>query len=313
MLNRIHFYDTSFFLQLKLQCSTRRNAPQAMARGAAVTDSNSNMFFIPFDSQTVYCYHLQLYRDQWNELPPCPYRNPGLSVINSLTVVGGKKGRNHYTNTLFSWDGKEWKANAFPPMNTARSQPAVVTDGNHVVVAGGCVGGNFETWTTAVEILTLDSHTWTTVKSLPQPFPSITATLCGDHVYVMDWNGSMYRSSLFSLATSVHPKTGATDEETVETDHKVWHTAPNAPQRESTLANLNGRLVSIGGVTGITISNAIHQLQGSRWVNVGFMSVARSECLVAAPEEDIVIVGGFEPTNYGFPTIAVEFGKSVSV
>ena len=281
-----------------------------MARGAVATDSKSRMYFIPFDSRTVYCYQLQLYGDQWNELPPCPYRNPGLTVIHSLTVLGGKKGRNHYTNTLFGWNGKKWRVTAFPPMNTARSQPAVVTDGGHVVVAGGCVGGDYVAWTTAVEILTLDSRTWATVESLPRPLLSITATLCYDDVYVMDWNGSMYRSNLSSLTAFAHPNAGATD---VETGHKVWHTAPNAPERESTLANINGKLISVGGVTGITISNAIHQLRGSKWVTVGFMSVARSECLVAALEEDIVIVGGFEPTNYGLPTIAVELGKNVSV
>ena len=276
-----------------------------MARGAAVAHpSYGYMYFIPFDSQRVYCYKLDV--EQWSELPLCPHRNPGLTVIDDVTVIGGKEvqGDDRYTTALFSWNGRKWEGTTFPPMKTARSQPAVVRAGSHIVVAGGHVGGN-RTWTTAVEVLTLNSLMWATVSSLPKPLSSITATVCSDHVYVMDCNGAIYSSSLHCLTSSIHPITGA---RYVKTNQTVWCAEPNAPERESTLADLSGRLISVGGVTGITINSGVYQLCGREWMKIGIMSVARSECLVAVLEGKVVVLGGFDPIMYGFPTAAVEIG-----
>ena len=61
----------------------------------------------------------------------------------------------------------------------------------------------------------------------------------------------------------------------------------------STAATLCGQLVIIGGKGGGPPVNSIHQLVDGQWVNIGSMSSDRSECLVASPSPDkMVVVGG---------------------
>ena len=73
------------------------------------------------------------------ELPSCPNRNSALAIIDSeLTTVGGLDGggrrtsnrlftlRAGRTNRLFTLRQGKWVI-LYPPMNTARSSPAVVS------------------------------------------------------------------------------------------------------------------------------------------------------------------------------------------
>lgn len=262
-----------------------------MSKGAAVADYKF-AYFISFDSQ-IYCY--QMDADQWSELPPCPYKNPGLVVVQDLTAVGGGDELNNYA-TLFSWNGEEW-VNEYPPMKTARSQPAVVTNGSHLVVAGGWDGHG---WTTAVEVLTLHSLSWSTVSPLPGPLDSIEAALCDDKIYIMAWNGLTYVSALSTLICSSE----------VAAVVDTWQTASPAPVEWSTFVSLHGQILCVGGYVEGKSTSAIHQLYGTEWVVIGSMSVARCMCLATALDERIVVAGGLDPTNYGAltPTSAVEVG-----
>ena len=61
---------------------------------------------------------------QWNELPSSSCRDSALVIIDgSLTTVGGNG--SSYTNKLFTLQQRQW-IEEYPPMNTARSSPAVV-------------------------------------------------------------------------------------------------------------------------------------------------------------------------------------------
>lgn len=223
--------------------------------------------------------------DQWSELPPCPYKNPGLVIVpDFLTTVGGGIGSNNFAS-LFSWNGKEW-VNEYPPMKTARSQPAVVTNGSHLVVAGGWDGDD---WTTAIEVLTLHSLSWSTVSPLPGPLDSIEAALCDDKIYIMAWNGLTYASALSSLICS--------SEVTAVAD--TWQTASPAPVEWSTLISFCGQIMCVGGLVKGKTTAAIYQLYGTEWVVIGSMSVARCMCLVTAQDEEIMVVSGLVPTTYG--------------
>ena len=87
--------------------------------------------------------------DKWEELPQCPYRNSGLVIIDSaLTAVGGWDGS--HINKLVTLRQSQW-VEEYPPMNTARSSPAVVStsDGGHmnvIAIGGGMVvvGGSMQ-------------------------------------------------------------------------------------------------------------------------------------------------------------------------
>ena len=103
-----------------------------MTRGFATTD-HQFAYFTPHNSDSVYRYEWNT--EQWNELPSCPYLNSALVIIDgTVTTVGGG-----YTNKLFTLEQRQW-VEEYPPMNTARSCPAVVsTSGSdYIIVIGGC-------------------------------------------------------------------------------------------------------------------------------------------------------------------------------
>ena len=123
------------------------------------------VFCSPTSSNSVYRY--QLKEDQWNDLPSCPYKNSGLVVIDgSLTAVGGWDG-SHYTNKLSTLRQSRW-VDEYPPMNTERSYPAIVSipDGRHMnVIVIGRLGG--DRLSAAVELYNTGSSTWSQITSLP--------------------------------------------------------------------------------------------------------------------------------------------------
>ena len=226
--------------------------------------------------------------DKWEELPQCPYRNSGLVVIDSgLTAVGGYDVYSQ-TNKLFTLRQSRW-VEEYPPMNTARSSPAVVStsDGGHMnVIAIGGVGdggGLID----AVELFHTGRRSWSRLTSLPQPLAYPSATICGNQLHVIGYDDNGYSCSLQALLSSNQPIRS-------QSRTPTWTPLPRLPVTWSTAATLCGQLVIIGGKRDRSPVNSIHQLVDGQWVNIGSMSSGRSECLVASPSPDkMVVVGGY--------------------
>ena len=153
-----------------------------MVRGSAATHG-STVYCVSFDFYMIYSY--QADQDRWDRHSKCPHRNTALTIINGcLTTIRGRTKTEQTTNKVLSLKGGRWEEEV-PPMVKARWRHAAVSDGHTVVAAGG--------WgESSVEVFTGSS--WSVVAGLPGDLPDITATLCGDLVYVMDWNGRTYRS-----------------------------------------------------------------------------------------------------------------------
>ena len=269
--------------QLTVQCHSQKNAPCVMRRGSAVTDQMMT-YCISRDSNSLYRYTMT--EDKWEELPRCPYRNFGLVVIDSgLTAVGGWDGS--YTNKLFTLRQSQW-VEEYPPINTARSYPAVVStsDGGHmnVIAIGGYGGGG---WIDAVELFHTGRRSWSRLTSLPEPLALPSATICGNQLHVIGNNGDGYSCSLQALLSSNQP-IGS------QSRTPTWTPLPRLPVKHSTAATLCGQLVIIGGKRNWSSVNSIHQLVDGQWVNIGSMSRGRRQCLVASPSPDkMVVVGGY--------------------
>ena len=247
-----------------------------MARGSATTD-NRFAYFTPYSSTSVYRYEQSTAK--WEELPSCRYPDSGLVIIDGkLTAVGGEKWSRNIDKLLTLQQGK-W-VEKYPPMNTARRSPAVVSTSKRecIIVIGGNVGYN--TVTTTVELFHINSRTWYELLALPQPLPFPSATICGDTVYVIGIDNG-YTCSLQPL---------------VDSDQLIlsWNSLPPLPVTDSTAATLCGQLVVIGGRRRDRSSvNSIHQLVDGQWVEIGSMTTGRKMCLVASPSPDkIIIVGG---------------------
>ena len=160
-----------------------KDAPEKMARGAAVVVHENTAYFRPGGSKKVYSYHNILWKEQWSQLPDNPNMYCGLAVIESLlTSIGGAN--NGPTNTLLSLTGeymkKQW-SEIFPPMPTPRKSVACITTEQSLVVVGGKGSGGV---LDIVEVMNINTKQWTTVSPLPQKQSLLSATVCGDTLYL---------------------------------------------------------------------------------------------------------------------------------
>ena len=253
-----------------------------MYRGSATTDGQF-AYFTTRGSILVYRYEWR--GEKWEELPSCPHHDSGLVIIDGkLTAVGGEDGPFCCTSKLLTLQQKKW-VEEYPPMNTARSSPAVVStsDGEYLIVIGGCVGID---WTVTVELFQVKSRKWYKLTDLPQPPFHPSATVCGDQLNVIGDYANDYSCSLQALPSSDQPITSPLT--------LSWKPLPPLPVTHSTAATLCGQLVVIGGrrQDGSPV-NSIHQLVDGQWVKIGSMATYRSICLVVSPSPGkIIIVGG---------------------
>ena len=188
--------------QLTVQCNRKKTAPCRIQRGSATTDHQFS-YFTPRGSNSLYSY--QWSTEKWEELPPCPYRDSGLVIINEqLTTVGGVDG-SHCTNKLVTFRQKQW-IEEYPPMNTAHSTTTVVSssDGEYIIVIGS--GGG---WTATVELFQVSSRRWHQLKDLPRLLPSPSATICSNQLRVIGSDGNGYSCSLQALLSSDRPITSS--------------------------------------------------------------------------------------------------------
>ena len=264
--------------QLNLQSRRMKDAPESMLRGSAVTHGDT-IYCISRYTYTIYSYHTD--QDEWKEHANCPYRNTALIFINGyLTTVGGRNER-ETTNKVLSRKGGRWEEKV-PPMVTARYDHAVMTNKHTVVVAGG---GKMEE---SVEVFTGSS--WSSVAPLPRYLYNITATLCEDQVYVMDYRGKIYTSSLTTLLSTRPTDTPST--------HSTWRPLNTPPVRLSTLSTIGSQVVVVGGVRGDTRTTDVHTLNNGEWNRIGSMSTGRADPIVVVVNEDkMAVVGDYSLTS----------------
>ena len=256
-----------------------------MSRGSATTD-HQFAYFTPLNSPSVYQYEWST--DQWKELPSCPCRNSGLVIIDGeLTAVGGES--SEVSNKLFTLRQRKW-VEEYPPMKTARSDPAVVSasDGDYIIMIGGW--GHGGGWTAAVELFQVKTRRWYETMKLPQPLVLPSATVCGDQVHVISSGNEGYSCSIQALPSSDRPITSQSLSRLLS-----WNPLPPLPVAGPTAATLCGQLVIIGGQQGGSLVNSIHQLVEGQWVKIGSTTSGRWRCLSVSPSPDkLMIVGGWE-------------------
>ena len=213
-------------LQLTIQCHSKDKAPCRMLRGSATSDQRF-AYFATNNSYVLYSYEWST--EEWKTLPVCEYRNASPVIINGeLTTVGGESFRT--TNKLLTLRQGEW-VEEYPPMNTARTRPAVVNVSDYIfAIAGGIVIGN-----TTVELLEVNTRKWYGLTSLPQSLSHPSATVCGNQVHVIGANDKGYSCSLQALTLSYKPIPSQS-----ATDLISWTSLPQLPVRESMAATLCG-------------------------------------------------------------------------
>ena len=192
----------------KLTWREGKRAPCGMSGFCdAVVDGNT-MYMI--NQGTVKIYSYDITSDCWSQLPDCIHNCGSIAVINGwLTTVGGGSYPN-YSNELFSLTGKgsgrRW-TQQFPPMPTKRVQTTSLCTGTTLIVAGGAGEGGRALST--VEVMDTETHHWSTAADLPQPMYCMSATKCGDQLYILgQWRKKMFlnRGAIYKIACKVCKK-----------------------------------------------------------------------------------------------------------
>ena len=263
-------------------------APFKMSRGAAVVDGGV-AYIVNYSGQAC-SYNLN--SKKWNEFPKYPYKNSSLAVVNGqLTAIGGCEDwrkKHTYTNKLLSLHGS-W-SDVFPPMPTKRRSTTAVTSKEHLIVAGGATGPCTSDSINTVEVMDTKTLVWSTVASLPHPYSCASATICGDHLYMLgglddkDKTKSVLTCSLTEL---------------LQSSSSVWRRVADVPAYWSTCAAVNGQLLAVGGSDeDDEATAAIHKYdqRTNTWEHISDMPTATFGCLVAVlPTNEMMAVGGRDP------------------
>ena len=258
-------------------------APSDVASGDAVVDGNI-IYFMSYNGKT-YSYNPTSKREnKFRLIPDCPRAYGSLAVVKCiLTAIGGCKDvfypdPDNKLLSILNNEDKKWVEH-YPPMPTKRYCTAAVTTKQHLIVAGGQTGtsNNLNT----VEVMDIETLVWSTAASLPHPYSSASATICGDHLYMLggwDSGGNKTKSVLTCSLTKLLQSCSET------LSDPVWCGITDVPVYHSTCAAVNGELVAVGGMNEINTSTAgvyKYNPTTNSWNLISIMPTARCDCLVA--------------------------------
>ena len=167
------------------------SALSAMIRGYSAVDEEGKAFFASFSSSDKRIYTCKVHKHSknlsWLVIPECPHFEFGLALVNnSVTAVGGYKQEyrpSQPTSTLLTYSEirRQW-TERFPPMLGKRRLPAVVTTRSLLVVAGG--NGDRNEILATVEVMSLQTLTWSTAVQLPMALTHASATILDDCIHI---------------------------------------------------------------------------------------------------------------------------------
>ena len=222
-------------------------------------------------------------KDSW-EIVDTPTLWYALSTYHSqLVLVGGVDPDTEIaTDQLWVLDEKHQWIQTHIPMMTKRCQASAVSVGDHLIVAGGCGGSEFDPLD-SVEMY--DGCRWRKIQSLPRACSGMKSTLHERNWYLaggVEQDSRVYYTSLVSLIGTAHSNVTP-----------VWRELPGTPLESSTPAVLRNQLISVG--EGHPYNSAIHAYSPNNncWVHVGSLPAAfYSTCTVVLPAGELLVVGG---------------------
>ncbi len=241
------------------------------------------------------CTVMKLEHDQWTKLPEYTAMWFAMtSLANRLLLVGGRDPRNiKRTNQLSVFKSGEW-THPYPPMNIARSSSTAVSFNNHIIVAGGA--DDKGRTSSSVEVLDVTSRRWYIAQSLPHPRLHLKSTLIGNTLYLMggfDHTGRVTKTvHHVDLDELIAKALSNLDTPT------LWQTIEDTPLKYSAPLSIGRSLLAVGGRDDkINQSSWIHLYQPDtrRWVKVGDLPTARSNCTCSVlPSGEVIVAGGLD-------------------
>ena len=288
-----------------------RSPLERIVREAVVVHGNTAYF--SGASRAVYSYQQIEGKGTWCRLPDHPKLNFGLAIVEGLLVsVGGWKQSSPMDvirrlgqgiggepiNTLYTLreeGGKKKWCKVFTPMPTPRLYVACVTTEEVLLAAGGEVGrGLFYEPVNTVEVMNIETKLWSAVSPLPQKCFSLSASLCGDTLYLA--GGSTGRFKEIKTAFSCHITHLLSPREQSQSQRNdVWKKISSLPVTGSTLVSFDGSLLAIGGKNDSNqpISDVYtYDSNLDCWNVTRQMNTKRHKCFAVVLLENLLIVVG---------------------
>ena len=197
---------------------------------------------------------------------------------------------NSLINLLAVFVSGEW-THPYPPMNIARHSSIAVSFNNHIIVAGGNDG---RTFSSTVEVLNVASRRWYIAQSLPNPRLSLKSTLIGNTLYLM--GGFDHNEPPTKTVHHVDLNELIAKALSNQDTPTLWQTLQEVPLALSASVSIGRSLLAVGGRDDrATPSSSIHLYQPDtrRWVKVGDLPTARSQCTCSVlPSGEFIVAGG---------------------
>ncbi len=246
------------------------------------------------DNECDRCTVMKLEHYQWTKLPEYTAKYFAMtSLANRLVLVGGWDPRNHkLTNQLSVFESGEW-THPYPPMNIACYSSTAVSFNNHIIVAGG---RDDKGHTSSVEVLDVASRRWYIAQSLPIPRSSPKSTLIGNTLYLMGGNDHDHTRPTKTVHHVDLNELIAKALSNLDTP-TLWQTIQDTPLMCSAPLSIGRSLLAVGGWEDKTKQSSwihLYQPDTRRWVKVGDLPTARSDCTCSVlPSGEVIVAGGF--------------------
>ena len=260
--------------------------PQSIMIGDVVFVAGSN-------SHDVLRY--QTRNDQWSVLPPCPLRRFGLGQLSGkLITVGGKDRVGATVNHVYTYvqESQQWEK-SIPPMPTPRQWPAVITYNSSIAVCGGTKGER------VVEIFNNDTAQWYTAAPLPVARMYKKFTIISYSCYMGGGMLTSTRSIMCASLPVLFQSSSPHEQQTSAHQRSIWTILPDMPLHHSTLANIGGALLALGGFesTSSPPSDDIQSYSSSTkaWLEIANLPQACSSATAELlPSGEVMLIGGWD-------------------
>ena len=250
----------------------------------------------------VYVYDINY--NQWDQLPPSGHYYGIPHIIGGrLAIIGGRlSATKRMTNRVSTFDeGSQTWTSYYPDLLSVRNRPGVVSNLEHVIVAGGgkhtAEDDDIAVVQDDIEVLNwIEKSQWRKVSiKLPVPMYGFTPTISDGDLIIVGYYGadlkanrSAYKASVTNITASNNQKLNSANKWTKLTVSDHWYIA---------LVPSLSPIVVVGGEdkTG-TIPTAdikIYDYSTKSWKKIGSLSSARSGVAVATVYNNaIIVVGG---------------------
>ena len=319
-------YGTCLTSDINFEWKKQSKAPCEMFRSCDPAVCADNMaYFRPAYTNKIYAFDY-VKCPRFSQVSDCPVNSCSMVMIDKqLTVIGGYLHNDGCLNKLFTFKENSLWIEEFPPMPTKRCWTTALCTKTVLIVVGGCRDRNRDKFLKTVEVMNIATHEWYTAADIPEGLFSVSATICGDSIYMLGGktgfynpSRSVYTCSLSALIqscsfTSVEqnmPVTTALASSTLTKD-VVWRRLTDLPVELSTCVSFHGQLLAIGGIhilhTAPSKNIYLYDAATDSWKVVSQMSTPRHVCFATVLNNcELVIVGGYELDSIEIATLSIK-------